>query len=219
MLASVVAVFFLPDWPSNTKWLTPQQRALAVARIAADQPASALTDPPLTHLQALKAAISDWRIYVFSFMCTCLSTSSVKLPCMSNLLNQLTPSLFTTTTKNTDLMIQSGTTISYFIPTITLSLGYTGQMAQFMTVPFYLCACTAILVNALSADYFKDRVFHICIPTAIAGVMYALCAGITDPSARYGLIWFVITYILFFSLTFHLHIKLNSAFQSLVRWC
>ncbi|EGG11926.1 uncharacterized protein MELLADRAFT_115045 [Melampsora larici-populina 98AG31] len=155
MFASIVVVFFMPDWPSNTKWLTLEQRALAGARLAADRPAHAQSQIILTHLQAFKAAVTDWRIYLFCFM---------------------------------DLMILSGTTISYFIPTITQTLGYTGQMAQFMTVPIYVCACAGILAISLSADFFKDRVFHVAIPTAIAGVMYATCAGISSPEARYGLI-------------------------------
>lgn len=93
-------------------------------------------------------------------------------------------------------MILSGTTISYFIPTITQTLGYTGQMAQFMTVPIYVCACAGILAISLSADFFKDRVFHVAIPTAIAGVMYATCAGISNPEARYGLIWLILLLLL-----------------------
>ncbi|EGG11927.1 uncharacterized protein MELLADRAFT_32946 [Melampsora larici-populina 98AG31] len=155
MFASMVAVFFMPDWPSNTKWLTPEQRALAAARLAADRPAHADPRLTLTHLQAFKAAVTDWRVYLFCLM---------------------------------DLMITSETTISYFIPTITRTLGYKGQMAQFMTVPIYICTFVGVLANSLSADFFNDRVFHVAIPTAVAGVMYAICAGISNSEARYGLI-------------------------------
>ncbi|KAG0142368.1 hypothetical protein CROQUDRAFT_237255 [Cronartium quercuum f. sp. fusiforme G11] len=155
LLASIVAVFFLPDWPSNTKWLSAEQQALAVARVAADKPTNSHREEPLTHIQAFKAAVTDWRIYIFCFMY---------------------------------LMILSAATISYFLPTISTTLGYTGQTAQFMTVPFYICACTAILGVSLSADYFQDRVYHVAIPTAIAGAMYATCAGVETPAARYALI-------------------------------
>lgn len=72
MLASILAAFCLPDWPSNTKWLTPEQKALAGARIAADRPTSASIDVPLTNIEAIKAGVTDWRVYVFSFMCKAL---------------------------------------------------------------------------------------------------------------------------------------------------
>lgn len=89
-------------------------------------------------------------------------------------------------------MLHSATSISYFIPTITETLGYTGQTAEFMTAPFFICACASIIAVSLSADYFKDRVFHIAVPTALAGAMYACCMVFTDPNARYGLIWYVL---------------------------
>ncbi|EGG04244.1 uncharacterized protein MELLADRAFT_37526, partial [Melampsora larici-populina 98AG31] len=155
MLASIVVIFFMPDWPSNTKWLTAEQRALATARIAADRPARAHSTLNLTHLQAFKATVTDWRVYLFCLM---------------------------------DLMITSGTTISYFIPTITRTLGYTGQTAQFMTVPIYVCAFVGVLAISYSADFFKNRAFHVAIPTAVAGVTYAICTRVTNSEARYGLI-------------------------------
>lgn len=86
-------------------------------------------------------------------------------------------------------MIVSANTISYFIPTITVVLGYTGRAAQFMTVPIHASAVVAILIVTLSADYFKETTFHVAIPTLISGIMYAICIKLTDPSTRYGLLW------------------------------
>ncbi|POW11095.1 hypothetical protein PSTT_05499 [Puccinia striiformis] len=70
--ASVVVVFFLPDWPSNTKWLTEEEKKLAVSRLEIDQieqgARSSANSTVLSHRQALAAAGKDWRTYLFCFM-------------------------------------------------------------------------------------------------------------------------------------------------------
>ena len=36
MAVAVLAIFILPDFPSTTRWLTPEERALALRRMAED---------------------------------------------------------------------------------------------------------------------------------------------------------------------------------------
>jgi hypothetical protein len=36
MLVAVCALFILPDFPHNTRWLTPEERALAMSRLEND---------------------------------------------------------------------------------------------------------------------------------------------------------------------------------------
>ncbi|KAL2814878.1 major facilitator superfamily domain-containing protein [Aspergillus cavernicola] len=63
---SIIAAFTLLDFPSSTSRLTPQERDLAVARIAADSMAMVTDDTPtLTHLEALKISVSNWRTWLF----------------------------------------------------------------------------------------------------------------------------------------------------------
>jgi hypothetical protein len=72
ILASIIVVFFLPDWPSNTKWLSEDEKGLAVRRLEIDQienGASTADSTKLSHRQALAAAGKDWRTYLFCFMC------------------------------------------------------------------------------------------------------------------------------------------------------
>lgn len=59
----------LPDWPSTTKWLTPEERFLAVQRLAHDGIGNTGTggDEP-SHNQAMKMAFSDWRTWVLVVM-------------------------------------------------------------------------------------------------------------------------------------------------------
>ncbi|KAH9461798.1 hypothetical protein Pst134EB_005720 [Puccinia striiformis f. sp. tritici] len=157
--ASVVVVFFLPDWPSNTKWLTEEEKKLAVSRLEIDQieqgAGSSANSTVLSHRQALAAAGKDWRTYLFCFMY---------------------------------IMILSSQTILYFIPSIVVSLGYHGQEAQFMTVPPYVVAWAFALGVSFSADYFEERMFHVAIPVGFSGLLYGLCLGITDHKSRYALV-------------------------------
>lgn len=157
ILASFVVVFFLPDWPSNTRWLSPEQRMLAEARLNSNTLVSSQGTEyqHLSHLQALKAALLDWRTHVFGLMYTLVSSANM---------------------------------ISYFIPAITLSMGYTGEKAQFMTVPIYVCAMVAIIGISFSADHFDERALHIGLPSFIAGSLYTICIWVHEPKARYGIL-------------------------------
>lgn len=89
----------------------------------------------------------------------------------------------------TDLLIVSANSIAYFIPTITVSIGYSGRTAQFMTIPIHGSAVVSIILVSLSADYFNQFALHVAIPSLVSGIMYAACIKITDPSTRYGLLW------------------------------
>lgn len=64
---SIVCMFLLPDWPGNTRWLTDAEKRLATLRIEADRIGPA-GQHDLTHMESFKAAVSDWRTYMFTFM-------------------------------------------------------------------------------------------------------------------------------------------------------
>ncbi|KAL5513452.1 hypothetical protein ACEPAH_3851 [Sanghuangporus vaninii] len=60
----------LPDWPATTRWLSQEERDLAIARLKSDGIASSgsegSTQP--SHTEALKSAFKDWRTWGLSFM-------------------------------------------------------------------------------------------------------------------------------------------------------
>ena len=66
MFFSVVVVFILPTWPSTTKWLSPEEKALAAARIKADRLGT--VQHRMSPWKATLAALADWRTYLFTFM-------------------------------------------------------------------------------------------------------------------------------------------------------
>lgn len=63
VLVSLVAYFVLPDYPSTTKWLSPEEKQLALIRLQQTEEL-AEDGTEMTHKQAFLAAIKDPKIYV-----------------------------------------------------------------------------------------------------------------------------------------------------------
>ncbi|KAJ9101263.1 hypothetical protein QFC21_003482 [Naganishia friedmannii] len=68
ILTAIGAWFLLPDYPSNTKWLTPEERMLAEIRLRADGVDAAQSGEQKGHWDSFKNATSDWRTWVMTFM-------------------------------------------------------------------------------------------------------------------------------------------------------
>ncbi|UNI16057.1 hypothetical protein JDV02_002532 [Purpureocillium takamizusanense] len=88
------------------------------------------------------------------------------------------------------LDVGSGT-ISYFIPTITVSLGYSTVKAQYMTVPIYVIAATSCNVVAWSSDRRVERRWHIAGPLAVGCVCAAVCVAVQTAVVRYVMLCFI----------------------------
>lgn len=54
------------DFPANTKRLSERERELAIRRLVANDSRVETEDTPrLSHIQALKKAITNWRVWLF----------------------------------------------------------------------------------------------------------------------------------------------------------
>jgi len=82
-------------------------------------------------------------------------------------------------------------TISYFIPTITLTLGYDTTKAQYMTVPIYVVAAVVLNIVAWSSDRHVERRWHIASMLGLGFACSVVCAAFTTPIVRYVMICFV----------------------------
>jgi hypothetical protein len=63
ILVAVCAIFVLPDFPHNTRWLTPEERTLAISRLEEDNFGKIEKQ---TAMQGLWDAVSDWKVWWFS---------------------------------------------------------------------------------------------------------------------------------------------------------
>ncbi|KAG0697554.1 major facilitator superfamily domain-containing protein, partial [Suillus ampliporus] len=66
VLAAISAFFILPDFPHNTRWLTPEERALAISRLAEDGQGRVDVLGKWTTLQGVQDALSDWKVWWFA---------------------------------------------------------------------------------------------------------------------------------------------------------
>lgn len=90
------------------------------------------------------------------------------------------------------LMLDLGAgTISYFIPTITVSLGYDTVKAQYMTVPIYAVASVCLNVVAWSSDRSGERRWHVSGALGLGFACAVVCAAVQTPVVRYVMICFV----------------------------
>ncbi|KAH6880414.1 phthalate transporter [Thelonectria olida] len=90
------------------------------------------------------------------------------------------------------LMLDLGAgTISYFIPTITVSLGYDTVKAQYMTVPIYAVASVCLNIVAWSSDRLGERRWHIAGALGVGFACAVVCAAVKTAVVRYVMICFV----------------------------
>lgn len=66
---AIIAIFVLPDFPTTTKWLSSQERALAIRRMEED---AGVGDEEQTegHSNGLWLAIIDWKVWWLAFALT-----------------------------------------------------------------------------------------------------------------------------------------------------
>ena len=62
ILVAVCAIFVIPDWPATTKWLTEEEKALAVSRLKLDAGQDDSTD--MTISSALNLVVRDSRVWL-----------------------------------------------------------------------------------------------------------------------------------------------------------
>jgi len=60
---SIIASFILLDFPANTKRLSERERELAIKRLQYGRPPP--SEEKMTHLRALKVAVTNWRLWLF----------------------------------------------------------------------------------------------------------------------------------------------------------
>ncbi|WRT70740.1 uncharacterized protein IL334_007738 [Kwoniella shivajii] len=76
--------YFMPDWPSTTKFLSGEERVLAAQRLAYDGLANtAGAQGHIGHWAAIKMVITDWRTWMFTFLymlCTGAQTIQYFVP-------------------------------------------------------------------------------------------------------------------------------------------
>ena len=71
---ALCSIIILPDYPSNTRWLSPTERAVAKWRLISD--AGQVDEDDSGWLYGFKQAFADWRLYIFAVALLCIQVAS-----------------------------------------------------------------------------------------------------------------------------------------------
>ncbi|CAH7673422.1 major facilitator superfamily domain-containing protein [Phakopsora pachyrhizi] len=179
----VIVLFFLPDWPSTTTWLNSEEKKLASARLlpsissfsSSRRNVNGNSDIEKNKNEKGEKSKSFFFLsktvknsYIFSNFLSVIKDYKVYLFCL----------LF------------NSHSISYFIPTITSSLGYKGNSAQFMSIPPYLIAIFCLLSVSFSSDILDEKPLHYSVPMLLSGIINIICIFVTNIKSRYVLVCF-----------------------------
>ncbi|KAL2127173.1 hypothetical protein VTI74DRAFT_11209 [Chaetomium olivicolor] len=77
-------------------------------------------------------------------------------------------------------------TITYFIPTLMVALGYVSHEIQYMTIPIYMVALVIVLGCCFSSDLLNERPKHIMAMGAMSTIALIITATVTNSKARYA---------------------------------
>ncbi|CAH0025801.1 unnamed protein product [Clonostachys rhizophaga] len=83
-------------------------------------------------------------------------------------------------------------TISYFIPTIVKSMGYTSVMAQYMTIPIWMVGAVFLVILSYTADATGDRRWHITGCLDLSFICTIVCVTVGNAKVQYAMLCFYI---------------------------
>ncbi|KAK8879149.1 MFS general substrate transporter [Apiospora arundinis] len=128
-----IAVFWIPDWPEQNKYLSLADREMIRQRLLADQPAD---EEEEIDLHKLGAIVLDWRIWIRH---------------MTYLLPNRDSSAF-----NAFGGIVTAYSMTLFLPTILNEFGWDPVEVQLHTIPVWAVA----FVVAVMVSWLSDRLQH-----------------------------------------------------------
>lgn len=131
MAVAVIAIFVLPDFPSTSTWLSPEERSLAILRMSEDvgiADDATGKDEETGAIEGLRMAVMDWRVWWMS-----LSLTSMVVALSFN---------------------------AYF-PTLTATLGYSTTVSLLLCAPPWIFASiVAFFLSRYGSPATLDAIIH-----------------------------------------------------------
>lgn len=156
VLFGIIVWVWMPNYPSDAKFLTEEERAFAVARMG---PFAPHKEDKTFDIKVAKQTLLDPMFWLYA------------------------TSYF--------FMVNSLNSFSYFSPTIIANLGFSGYVAQLLTVPPNVFGLIIIVSNAIHSDYSKERIGHSLAGLVLVGTGYLLLALLTNWIGRYVAVFMI----------------------------
>ncbi|KAI9646177.1 hypothetical protein NHQ30_005617 [Ciborinia camelliae] len=157
VIFGIITIFYLPHTPSHSKFLTEEERYVAIHRMKLDyRGASPVADIDNEKFSWhwVKLAVFNWNTWLLS-----LNFFAVITPIYS---------------------------FSLFLPTIITALGYTRVNANLLTAPPNMVACVSVILVTSLSDHFKRRGIFMLICASIAIIGYIMLITTSKPHIQYG---------------------------------
>ncbi|KAJ3542784.1 hypothetical protein NM208_g395 [Fusarium decemcellulare] len=169
VLLSVFVFLYLPDFPGNTKWLSPVEKAFLQARLPQNSPRSSERD---FSGREIVRTFKDKRLWLFTLSWALMTCKIARIPATEE--NHLAnPSSDIATAQILNIPI-SALSIA-----IILILGYSANSARY-PLPLYPIGCTVVIVAMYS--------ILVAYPNDI-GVYIGMMIGIACGTAWFPVMW------------------------------
>ncbi|RYC65809.1 hypothetical protein CHU98_g368 [Xylaria longipes] len=172
-LFGILCFFVMPHTPADAKFLTEEERAVALLRMRMDSH-GATNEDDVNHEKF------DWHWVRMAFSAPQLWLSSFIWFFL--LIPLYVSHLFLKTPTKTNSKVQS---FSLFLPTIISGLGYTSTQAQLFTVPPNFGAVLSVLFVTRMSDRVKARGPFMAVCCLIAAAGYIMLLATKNNAVRY----------------------------------
>ncbi|AOW00785.1 major facilitator superfamily domain-containing protein [Yarrowia lipolytica] len=149
------AWWILPDFPSTTRWLSQQEKDIAMYRLQREV-GKADVDSELSGLEFVKKnlglVIKDPKVWLVAGV---------------NFFN----------------VAAAG--VTNFFPSVVQTLNFSRTMTLVLTCPPYLLATILVPLNSWHADKTGERLYHIIVPFSVTIASFVIAAATLNTAARY----------------------------------
>eukprot|EP01112_Ceratiomyxa_fruticulosa_P009080 TRINITY_DN2368_c0_g1_i1.p1 TRINITY_DN2368_c0_g1~~TRINITY_DN2368_c0_g1_i1.p1 ORF type:complete len:454 (+),score=50.40 TRINITY_DN2368_c0_g1_i1:195-1556(+) len=149
VLVGISVWFFLPDYPQNAKWLTPEEKVYVISRVNNEKPRE------------------EEAIYV---------DKSAQKIVWKDVLQTVTDLKFIMFALIYFLLCNCAYTLSFFLPAIISEFGFDTIVSNLITTPVYTAAIIFSLIIALNSDRTGLYPHHIAFCSCIGTASYILLA-------------------------------------------
>ena len=173
VVIAAICFFILPNFPRTTKWLSEEERQLAVWRLAEDIGQDDWIDSKhQSFFEGAKLAALDIKMWMLV---------SKPPPQTSH------PQLNTNPHLQMLMMfcIVGSASVTNFFPSVVKTLGFGDVETLLLTAPPYLLAVITAFTNALHSGRTGERYFHITLPLYVAIAAFIIAATTTGTAPRY----------------------------------
>ncbi|KAK7205266.1 major facilitator superfamily domain-containing protein [Myxozyma melibiosi] len=179
---SLVSYFTLLDFPAKSRYMSQRERDLAVSRLQYEALSNMEDDTPtLTHMQALKVALTDWRTLLFTAGYGILNTTSSQ----SYFYPTLVKSLGYTGTSEIQYMTVPIYAVAFVINLVT---SYIGDHQMHNKRGFLIAGCMGVvcLTGILTVTIYNDVARYVFLVLMCSAVWAGTAGCLAYASSSFG---------------------------------